>query len=214
MRSTGPTGHRTGAQGRHQVAGADATRVRRQLRPEATIGVAHRECTDSRAYVVVDLTTLPLTPDGEDGGREQLVHPLLQLLTWHAEHLHLPIARCYLLLQRTLRFSDEGSGLDLDPDRQERTQSGREGCHRSLPWSGRCESQVEVLAERLAAGGQGEPEAEQRMGREPLRVRHRQLASPQGPLPHASYVAVTGETDLAGLGETEAQAALAVRKHG
>jgi hypothetical protein len=119
--------------------------MRRQFRPKVTIGAAHRECTDGGTDVIVDLTTLPLTPDGEDRGREQRLHPLLQLLTWHAEHLQLPIARCYLLLQRTLRFPDESGGLDLDPDRQEGAQSRWERCNGSLPWSGRRESQVEVL---------------------------------------------------------------------
>jgi hypothetical protein len=179
-----------------------------------TIGAAHRECTDGRANVVVDLTTLPLTPDGEDGGREQRLHPLLQLLTWHAEHLQLPIARCYLLLQRTLLFSDQGRGLDLDPDRQERAEIRRERCNARFPWSWCREPQVEVLAERLASGGKGKPETEERVGREALRVGHGQLAPPEGPLPHAGHVTVTREADLARLGEAEAQAALAVRKHG
>src|SRR5271165_2833383 len=108
MRSTGPSEHRVGAEGRYQVSRTDATRVRGQLRPEMTVGAGHGQCQDGRADVVFGLTTLPLPPDGEDRSSEHLLDPLLQLLTWHSEHLHLPITRCYLLLQRTLGFTHQG----------------------------------------------------------------------------------------------------------
>src|SRR5271170_3539454 len=126
MRSTGPSGHRRGAQGRYQVARTDTTRMRGQFRPEMTVGAAQRQCPDGRADVVLGLTTLPLPPDGEHGSSEHLLHPLLQLLIPHSEHLQLPIARSYLLLKRTLRFSDQGSGLDSNALRQQHAQSARE----------------------------------------------------------------------------------------
>jgi hypothetical protein len=90
-----------------------------------TVGAGQRQCPDGRADVVLGLTTLPLPPDSEHGSSEHLLHPLLQLLIPHSEHLQLPIARCYLLLKRSLRFSDEGRGLDGDPLRQQHAQSGR-----------------------------------------------------------------------------------------
>src|SRR6516164_7505190 len=99
MRPAGPSGSRIGAQGRDEVGRADATWVRRQLRFDLSMGAGHRQRQDGRADVVVDLTTLPLPPHREDRGGEHVVHPLPQLLTWHAEHLQLPITRCYLLLQ-------------------------------------------------------------------------------------------------------------------
>ena len=122
MRSTGPSEHRTGAEGRYQVARADATRMRGQLRPRWPSGPGHGQSQDGRADVVVGLTTLPLPPDRENGSSEHPLHPLLQLLTWHSEHLQLPIARCYLLLQRSLGFCDQGGGLHLDPLGQQRAE--------------------------------------------------------------------------------------------
>src|SRR5580704_13138534 len=92
MRSTGPSGHRRGAQGRYKVAGADTTRVRGQFRPKMTIGAGQGQCPDGRSDVVLCLTTLPLPRDGEHGSSEQLLHSLLQLLIPHSEHLQLPIA--------------------------------------------------------------------------------------------------------------------------
>src|SRR5271167_4672482 len=68
MRSTGPSGHRAGAQGRYQVGRADATRMRGQLRSEMTVGAGHGQRQDGGSDVVLRLTTLPLPPDREDGG--------------------------------------------------------------------------------------------------------------------------------------------------
>src|SRR5580692_9434518 len=79
MRSTGPSGHRIGAQGRYQVAWTDATRMRGQLRPEVTVGAGHGQFQDGRADVVLSRTTLPLPPNRDDGSSEHLLHPLLQL---------------------------------------------------------------------------------------------------------------------------------------
>src|ERR1700722_14826801 len=70
MRSTGPSGHRRGAQGRYKVARADATRMRGQFRPKMTVGAGQGQCSDSWADVVLDLTTLPLPHDGEHGSSE------------------------------------------------------------------------------------------------------------------------------------------------
>ena len=167
MRSTGPSGHRSGAQGRDQVARADATRVRGQFRPEMTVGAGHGQRQDGRADVVLGLTTLPLPPDGEDGSSEHLVDPLLQFLIWHAEHLQLPITRCYLLLERALRLSDQGRRLDVDPLGQQGTQDRRQLRDRDLPGSGRPEAHVEVLATRLAPGRQRQPEAHSGCGTKP-----------------------------------------------
>ncbi|HXP32396.1 MAG TPA: hypothetical protein VN820_00190, partial [Acidimicrobiales bacterium] len=94
MRSTGPSEHHVGTQGRYQVPRTDATRVRRQFRLEVAVGAGHGKSQDGRSDVVLGLTTLPLPPDREDGGSEELFHLLLQFLTSHSEHLQLPIARC------------------------------------------------------------------------------------------------------------------------
>ena len=214
MRSTGPSGHRWGAQGRYQVTWTDTTRVRGQFRPEMAIGAGQGQCSDGRADVVLGLTTLPLPPDGQHGSSEHLFHPLLQLLIPHSEHLQLPIARCYLLLKRTLRFSDQGRCLDGDPLGQQHAQSRRELRHGDLARSGRLEAQVEVLAERLAARGQGQAEADEGVRHESLRVRQRQPAAAQRPLPHAGDVPVAGEPDLPRFGEAQAEAALTLRGHG
>ncbi len=168
MRSTGPSRRRRGAQGRYQVTRPDATRMRGQFRPEMTVGAGQGQCSNGRADVVFGLTTLSLPPDCEHGGSEHLFHPLLQLLIPHSEHLQLPITRCYLLLKRTLRFSDQGSCLDVDPFGQESAQGSRQIHERDLLRSGGLEADVEILAPRLAAGGQGQAEAHQRMGHEPL----------------------------------------------
>src|ERR1700729_3294874 len=170
MRSTGPSGHRGGAQGRYQVGWTDTTRVRGQFRPEMTVGAGQGQCPDGWADVVLSLTTLPLPPDREHGSSEHCLHPLLQLLIPHSEHLQLPIARCYLLLKRTLRFSDQGRRLDGDPLGQQRAQSSWKLRKGSLARAGRLESQVEVLAERLTARGKGETEADQRVRHETLGV--------------------------------------------
>ena len=214
MRSTGPSGHRGGAQGRYQVAWADTTRVRGQFRPEVAVGAGQGQCPDSRAYVVLDLTTLPLPHDGKHGSSEHLLHPLLQLLIPHSEHLQLPIARCYLLLKRTLRFCDQGCCLDGDPLGQQRAQSPWKLRKGNLARAGRLESQVEVLAERLTPRGKGETEADQRVRHEPLGVGHRQPAAAQRPLPHAGDVPVAGEPDLPRLGKAQAEPALSLRGHG
>ena len=157
MRSTGPSGHRRGAQGRYKVAWADTTRVRGQFRPKMTVGAGQGQCSDGRADVVLGLTTLPLPHDGEHGSSEHLLHPLLQLLITHSEHLQLPIARCYLLLERTLRFSDQGRRLDGDPfGQQSLSAAGRSG-DRDLPGPRRLEAQVEVFATaiRTRSAGRG-----------------------------------------------------------
>ena len=146
MRSTGPSGHRRGAQGRYQVTGADTTRVRGQFRPEVTVLAGHGQCPDGRPDVVFGLTTLPFPPDGQLGSSEHLLHPLLQLLIPHAEHLQLPIARCYLLLERTLRFSDKGRRLDGDPLGQQCAQGDGQIGHGDLPGPGGLQAEVEVLA--------------------------------------------------------------------
>ena len=168
MRSTGPSGHCGSAEGRYQVARADAARVRGQFCPEVAVLAGYGQCPDGRPDVVFGLATLPLPPDGEHAGSEHLLHPLLQLLIRHAEHLQLPIARCYLLLERTLRFSDQGSRLDGDPLGQQRAQRGREIRHWDLPRPGGVEAQVEVLAARLTPGGEGQAEADERVRDEPL----------------------------------------------
>ena len=168
MRSTGPSEHRVGVEGRYQVGRTDATRVRGQLRPEMTVGAGHGQCQDGRADVVFGLTTLPLPPDSENGSSEYLFDPLLQLLTWHSEHLQLPIARCYLLLQRTLGFSDQGGRLHVDPHGQQGAQGLRERRDRDLTGLDRPEAHVEVLAAGLAARGQGQPEAHQGVWHEAL----------------------------------------------
>ena len=69
---------------------------------------------------------------------------------------------------------------------------------------GLAEVDVEVLGERLAAGGQGQPEVHLGPGREALGVGHRQLRPPQRPLQQAGDVAVAGEAHLAELGVPEA----------
>jgi len=188
--------------------------MRGQFRPDMTVGAGQGQCPDGRAYVVIDLTTLPLPPDSEHGSSEHLFHPLLQLLIPHSEHLQLPIARCYLLLERTLPLSNQGRCLNGYPLRQQCAQNGRELGYRGLPRSGRFEAQVEVLAERLTTRGQGQAEADQGVRHESLRVRQRQPAAAQRPLPHASHVAVAGEPDLPPLGESQAEAALTLRGHG
>jgi len=157
-----------GTQGRYQVPRTDAPRVRRQFRLEVAVGAGHGQSQDGRADVVLGLTTLPLPPDREDRGSEQLFDLLPQLLTWHSEHLQLPIARCYLLLQRPLRLLDERRRRDVDPLGQEDAQGRGQGGNRGLPRLGRPQPHVEVLPERLATGGQGKPEADQGVGHEPL----------------------------------------------
>ncbi len=72
------------------------------------------------------------------------------------------------------------------------------------------EDHVEVLGQRLAPGGQGQPEAELRPGREPLGVGQGQLGPAQGPLPHPGHVPLAGEADLAELGEAEADSHLSL----
>jgi hypothetical protein len=160
------------------------------------------------------LTTLPLSRDGQHWSSEHLLDPLLQLLIPHSEHLQLPIARCYLLLKRTLRFFDEGCRLDGDPLGQQFAQGCRQIRNRDLPRPGGFEAQVEVLPTRLAPGRQSEAETHQRMWDESLGVRQRQPAAPQCPFPHASHVTVAGEPDLPLLGEAQSESALAVREHG
>ncbi len=213
MRPAGPSGRRIGAQGRDEVGRADATRVRGQLRPHLSMGAGHRQRQDGRADVVVDLTTLPLPPHHEDRGGEQLRHPLPQILTWHAEHLQLPITRCYLLLERPLRLFDHCGGLHLDTLGQQGGQRRRQLLDRRLSRSRRPEPHLEVLPAGLTARGEGQPEAHQRVWDEPLGVRDGQPAAPQGPFPHPRHVAVARETNLAGLRETQAQAALLVGRH-
>ena len=56
---------------------------------------------------------------------------------------------------------------------------------------------------RLAPRGEGQPEADERVGHEALGVGHRHAAPPERPLPHPGHVAVAGEADLALLGEAE-----------
>ena len=168
MRSTGPSGYRGGTQGRYQVTRADTTRVRSQFRPEMTVGAGQGQCPDGRTDVVFGLTTLPLPPDGEHRSSEHLFHPLLQLLIPHSEHLQLPITRCYLLLKRTLRFSDEGRCLYPDPFGEECAQGRGQVGEGDLLRRGSFEAQVEVFAEGFAARGQSQAKAEERVGRKPL----------------------------------------------
>src|ERR1700679_3550839 len=153
MRSTGPSGHRGGAQGRYQVGWTDTTRVRGQFRPEMTVGAGQGQCPDGWADVVLSSTTLPLPPDREHGSSQHFLPPLLQLLIPHSEHLQLPIARCYLLLKRTLRFSYQGRRLDGDPLGQQLAQRRRQIRNRDLPGPSGFEAEVEVLAAGLASGG-------------------------------------------------------------
>lgn len=80
-------------------AGRTPHGVRGQCRPEVAIGAGHGKRQNGRADVVDDLTTLPLTPHREDRSGEHRLDPLLQFLTWHPEHLQLPITRSYLLLE-------------------------------------------------------------------------------------------------------------------
>jgi len=214
MRSTGPSGHRGGAQGRYKVARADTTRMRGQFRPKMTFGAGQGQCPDGWADVVLSLTTLPLTPDSEHGSSEHLFHPLLQLLIPHSEHLQLPIARCYLLLKRTLRFSDQGGRLDRDPVGQEQAERSRQIRKGDLPRPRLLQAHVEVLAAGLTPGRQGQAEAHQGVRRESLRVRQGQPAATERPLPHAGDIAVAGEPDFALFGEAQAEAALALREHG
>jgi hypothetical protein len=214
MRSTGPSGCRRGAQGRYKVAWADTTRVRGQFRPKVTLGAGQGQCSDGRADVVLRLTTLPLPRDDEHGSGEHLLNALLQLFISHSEHLQLPIARCYLLLKRTLRFSDQGRRLDGDPFGQELAQRRRQIRYRDLPRPGGFEAQVEVLAARLTSRRKGEAEAHQGMRDEPLGIGQRQPATPQCPFPHTSHVTVAGEADFPLLGEAQSESALAVREHG
>ena len=91
MRSAGPPEHHIGAQGGHEVARPDTTRMRGQFRPESTIGVVDGERPDGGSDVVVHRTTLPFPADHEDRGGEHCLDPLPQFLTTHAEHLQLPI---------------------------------------------------------------------------------------------------------------------------
>jgi hypothetical protein len=146
MRSAGPTGHHVGAQGRNEVDRSDATRMRGQFRPEMTLRAGDGQCPDGGADVVLDLTTLPLTPDGEDGSGQQFADPLHQFLIWHAKNLQLPIARSYLLLERTLRLIDQGRHLDFDPLRQQGAEHGRQVSHRGFSLVGRPQADVEILA--------------------------------------------------------------------
>ena len=142
--------------------------MRGQFRPEMTVGAGHGQCQDRRSDVVLGLTTLPLPPDREEGSSEHLFDSLLDFLTWHAEHLQLPITRCYLLLERSLRFAHQRRAGDVDPRGQQLGQGRREPCHRDL--LGRCgpETDVQILAVRLAARGQGQAETDERVGDEPL----------------------------------------------
>ena len=214
MRSTGPSGRRGGAQGRYKVAWTDTTRVRGQFRPEMTLGAGQGQRSDCRADVVLGLTTLPLPRDGQHWSGEHLRYPLLQLLIPHSEHLQLPITRCYLLLQRSLRFSDQGRRLDGDPLGQQFAECHRQIRKRDLPGPGRFEAQVQVLATRLATRGESQAEAHQGVGNESLGVGQGKPAPPQCPFPHAGHVAVAGEADLALLREAQSDSALAVREHG
>ena len=214
MRSTGPSGHRRGAQGRYKVTGTDTARVRGQFRPKVTVGAGQRQCPDGRADVVLCLTTLAFPTDREHGSSEKLFNTLLQLLIPHSEHLQLPITRCYLLLERTLRVPYQGRCLDDDPLGQQQAQCGGQLRQGDLARSSRFEAQVEVLAKRLTARRQGQAEADERVRHESLRVRQRQPAAAQRPLPHAGHVPVAGETDLSRLGEAQAEAALTLRGHG
>ncbi len=132
MRSTGPTGHRIGAQGRNEVARPDATRVRSEFRPEMTLGAGHGQCQDGRADVVLSLTTFPLTADSEDRSGQQLADPLRQFLVWHAQDLQLPITRCYLLLERALRLIHQRRGFHPDPLGQQRAEHGGQVGERGL----------------------------------------------------------------------------------
>ena len=62
---------------------------------------------------------------------------------------------------------------------------------------------VEVLAEALVAGGQGEPEAQAGPRGEPLAVGDANARAPQGPLPDPRDVAVRQEAHLAELAEPQ-----------
>ncbi len=214
MRSTGPTGHRVGAQGRNEVGRPDATRVRGQFRPEVTLGAGHGQRQDGRADVVFGLTTLPFPPDGEDRSGQHRADPPCQFLTWHAQYLQLPIARCYLLLERALRLIHQGRRLHLDPLGQQGTENARQLRDLRLSRGRGPEAQVEVLAPRLASGRQRQAEAHQGVWHEALGVHDGQAAPAQGPFPDAGDVAVAREADLPRLGEAQAEAPLALRKHG
>jgi len=214
MRSPGPSRRRIGAQGHHEVARPDATRMRGQLCPEATEGAGGRQRQDGWADVVVGRTTLPLTPYGQGRRSEQGLHPLRQFLTRHAEHLQLPITGSYLLLERSLRLIDERSHLDLDALGQQGAQELRQVRYRGRRGHGRVQAEVEVLAVGLAPRGQRQPEADQRVGHEALGVGQLQAAAPEGPLPHPGHVTVAGEADLPGLGEAESQPVRVLRWHG
>ena len=178
MRSLGPAGHSTRAQGRDQVGRADATRMRRQLGPEVATGLGHDQRPDGRADVVLHLASFALAPDLEGGSGKHLLNPLLQFLVRHPEHLQNPITRCYLLLERTLRFWHERGSLHVDPLGQEQRECAGQLGHRRLPVYRLVQPDVEILAERLAAGRQGQAEADERVGREALGVGHGESAAP------------------------------------
>lgn len=214
MRSPGPSRRHVGAQGHHEVTRPDATRMRGQLCPEAAEGAGGRQCQDGRADVVVGRTTLPLAPDGQGRRSEQGLHPLRQFLTMHAEHLQLPITRCYLLLERSLRLFDERGCLDVDPFGQQGAQHPWQVRYRRRSGPGRVQAQVEVLAVGLAPRGQRQPEADERVGHEALGVGQLQAAAPEGPFPHPGHVTVAGEADLPNFGEAEAQPVRGLRWHG
>ena len=110
-----------------------------------------------------------------------------------------------LLQRRRARRSTGGRGCTSRPTGRAGVEPGgqRRRRRRSAPSA---QVDVEVLGQRLVAGGQGQPEVQLGPGREPLGVGDGQLGPAQRPLPDAGDVAVAGEADLAQLGEPEADA--------
>ena len=212
MRSTSPRQHHIGAERGNQVARAYPTRVRGQFGPEATnrvfpllrpISAGHGKRQNSWADVVLGLTTLPLTVDGEARSSEHPLNPLLQFLTTHSVHLQLPITRSYLLLQRTLRHGRRRRRPGPPPPRAAAgVKSPGSSCRGLSARPGLLEAGVEVLAQRLASGRSARPKLSRGWGENPWEG-HGQPAPAQGPLPHAGHVTVAGEADLPRLGEAE-----------
>src|SRR5580698_5396550 len=154
MRPTRSGQHHVGAERSKHVARAGTTRMRGQCSPEATYRVFSllRSVKTDRgkrqngwANVVFGWTTLPLSLDREAGGSEQPLDALLQLLTDHFEHLQLPITRCYLLLQRTLRHTNGRRRLHFYPlGQQPAQQFGQLGNGRAVE-RGLLQADIEVL---------------------------------------------------------------------
>ena len=130
------------------------------------------ERPDGRAEVVFDRSALALPPDEDARRAEQPLDPCRSAPCGHPEHLQFPGARCYVLLERPGRHLRAPPRPDASPSGRSAVRTagqvpgGRRHARRA-PGRG----DVEVLGQRLAPGGQGQAEAEQRAGARTPRTR-------------------------------------------